>query len=140
MTSNQDTVAECLSGCRYGEAMPISGTSWSAPTEIHDISSSGVIDGVHLEFWNTTATEIEVSLVLNPNDTATQADVDASTVPVLVPPNASIWALDGHKFRRHATAIGTLEYTVAAYVGAGDADDVIFDGYFIRVTQAEETA
>lgn len=136
--ATHDLRTEALSACAKGEGKLITGTAWNVVTVIHDITQSDVIDAVYLELWNTSDVEVEVFLILNPNDRATQADVDASTISLRVPPHASLWALEGHKFRIHGT--GTLTYTIAAYVDSADASKVMFLGHFTRLTQAEETA
>lgn len=137
MSETLDLLTESLSGCQYGEAKPIGGIIWSSPTVIHDISDATAIDAVYLRLWNTTATEVEVFLILNPNDSDTQADVDASTVPVLVPGNTSVWVLQGDRFRKHGSTVNTE--AIAAYVASADANSVLFTGYFNRQIQSEAT-
>lgn len=135
--ANLEVRTEALSGCPYGEAIQIGGTAWNSVTTIHSISQTDSIDAIFLHFWNPGTTDVVVNLILNPNDDTVQADVDASTVEVVVPAQADLWALQGDRFRKHGD--GTA-YTVAAYVDAGDANTVRFTGHFDRMTEAAVTA
>lgn len=135
--ANLEILTECLSGCRYGELMPITGTAWNSVTTIHSISSTTSIDSLFLHLFNTSADDVTVYLVLNPDDDTVQADVDASTHTLVIAANSDGWVLQADRFRKHGS--GTT-YTVAAYVASGDTSKVKFSGHYNRVTQAEQTA
>lgn len=132
-----DIRTECLSGCRYGELIPIDGTAWNSVTTIHAITQTDAIDSVSLHLFNSDPNDVTVFLVLNPDDDTVQADVDDSTHELVIGGNSDGWVLQADRFRKHG---GVTSYTVAAYVAAADVDKVKFTGHFNRLAQVEETA
>lgn len=131
-----DTKTECLSGARYGELAEINGTAWNSQTTVHNITASGVIDCVFLHVFNVYTASVDLQLVLNPDDSSTQASVDASTATISIPAESDVWILQGDRFRKHGSGNNTL--TIGAYVTSGSEGRLRFSGHVDRLTQAEE--
>jgi hypothetical protein len=133
--NNLEARTESLSGCAEGEALEITGTTWNAPTVIHDMTVDDVIDCVWLKVCNTTGAAVTLNLILNPNDSDTQADVDASTFQISIPANDTRQVLDGDRFRLH-TNVNNTE-TIAAYSAV--SGELIVHGHCVRLEQDDLT-
>ena len=106
-------------------------------TTIHNLTISDVIDSLWLECFNVHASTTKVlSLIVSPNDDTILADVNDAKVNIAIPPQSSIWVLQGHRVRRNS---GNA-YTVAAHAPSGDTTgDLRILGWITRVLQGGVT-
>lgn len=124
---NQELRAEC--GVTLGRPILIAldYTVVGDVTTIHSMGVADVLDKVVLSLWNTTSSAIVTSIIISPNDDTVLADVDAATVSVSVPANATLELPD--LYVRYDSG---NSYTIAAYVSTGDVNNISVTKRVIR--------
>lgn len=126
----QEMRREVLSGSTGGGAIVVGLDYDSAAdvTTVHHASQADALDAVHLRAHNSHTADVELSLVLNPSDDTSTTEIDAVTITVVVPAQASLWVLQGDTFR----ARGSNTTTITAYTATADVDRISLTGYVVR--------
>ena len=134
MSKPYEVVTEIITESSAGRPIKIASYTSTTPTHLHVMTIADVVDAVWIKFENTTATDVDIALVVNPATTG-GADVTAAECVYRVPPLSSVWVMDGDRVR-----LALATYTVAAYcVLAADVDKVKATGHVNRMFYAEET-
>ncbi len=104
-------------------------------TTIHNMTDANAVDAVWLECFNNGTTAQLLSLIVSPNDDSVVGDVDNATTKINIPPQSSVWVMQGQRVRRDAGN----SYTIAAYT-TDTVGNLRVVGWFNRTAQGAVTS